>query len=95
MGLNYAAAFSRGMEGVTAVSDRRRRALSKSSDYLDALATTLRDLGGPATIPHELTQNADDAEDATIIRLTVSREALTVWNDGTFTDCGEYGTRCP
>lgn len=83
------------MEGVTAVSDRRRRALSKSSDYLDALATTLRDLGGPATIPHELAQNADDAEDATIIRFTVSGEALTVWNDGTFTDCGEYGTRCP
>ena len=77
------------------MSDRRRRALSKSSDYLDALATTLRDLGGPATIPHELTQNADDAEDATIIRFTVSPEALTVWNDGTFTDCGEYGTRCP
>ena len=74
------------------MSDRRRRALSKSSDYLDALATTLRDLGGPATIPHELTQNADDAEDATIIRFTVSPEALTVWNDGTFTDCLETRT---
>ena len=77
------------------MSDRKRRALSKSSDYLDALATTLRDLGGPTTIPHELAQNADDAGDATVIRFTVSDEALTVWNDGTFTDCGEDGVRCP
>ena len=77
------------------MSDRKRRALSKSSDYLDALATTLRDLGGPTTIPHELAQNADDAEDATVIRFTVSDEALTVWNDGTFTDCREDGARCP
>ena len=77
------------------MSDRKRRALSKSSDYLDALATTLRDLGGPTTIPHELTQNADDARDATIVRFTVTDEALTVWNDGTFTDCGEDGDSCP
>jgi hypothetical protein len=78
------------------VSDRKRRALSKSSDYLDALATTLRDLGGPTTIPHELAQNADDAGDATIIRFTVSDETLTVWNDGTFTDCLEdEDDKCP
>ena len=77
------------------MSDRKRRALSKSSDYLDALATTLRDLGGPTTIPHELTQNADDARDATIVRFTVTDEALTVWNDGTFTDCGEDSDSCP
>jgi Domain of unknown function (DUF3883) len=77
------------------VSDRKRRALSKSSDYLDALATTLRDLGGPTTIPHELTQNADDAGNATTIRFTVSDEDLTVWNDGTFSDCGEEGGTCP
>jgi hypothetical protein len=77
------------------VSDRKRRTLSKSSDYLDALATTLRDLGGPTTIPHELTQNADDAGNATIIRFTMSDEELTVWNDGTFTDCGEAGGSCP
>jgi hypothetical protein len=77
------------------MSSPRRGPLSKSSDYLDALATTLRDLGGPTTIPHELAQNADDAGDATIIRFTVSGEALTIWNDGTFTDCGEDGFRCP
>jgi hypothetical protein len=77
------------------VNDRTRRTLSKSSDYLDALATTLRDLGGPTTIPHELTQNADDAGNATTIRFTLSDETLTVWNDGTFTDCHEDGDRCP
>lgn len=72
-----------------------RRTLSKSSDYLDALATALRDLGGPTTIPRELTQNADDAGNATIIRFTVTDEALTVWNNGTFTDCGDDGESCP
>jgi hypothetical protein len=77
------------------VSNQKRRALSKTSDYLDALTTTLRDLGGPTTIPHELTQNADDARDATIIRFTVSEEVLTVWNNGTFTDCREDGDTCP
>ena len=76
------------------MDSQRRRTLSKSSDYLDALATTLRDLGGPTTIPHELTQNADDARNATAIRFTVTDEALTVWNDGTFTDCGEDADRC-
>ena len=73
---------------------RPRLTLSKSSDYLDALATTLRDLGGPTTIPHELTQNADDAGNATIIRFTITDEALTVWNNGTFTDCGDDSESC-
>ena len=77
------------------VSEQKRRALSKSSDYLDALAATLRDLGGATTIPHELTQNADDSGNATTIRFTVTDDALTVWNDGTFTDCREDGDSCP
>jgi hypothetical protein len=71
-----------------------RRTLSKSSDYLDALATTLRDLGGATTIPRELTQNADDAGNASLIRFTVNDDALVVWNDGTFTDCGEDAESC-
>jgi hypothetical protein len=78
-----------------AVSEQKRRTLSKSSDYLDTLATTLRDLGGTTTIPHELTQNADDSGNATTIRFIVTSDALTVWNDGTFTDCGEDGDKCP
>nr|WP_062338852.1 DUF3883 domain-containing protein [Herbidospora sakaeratensis] len=77
------------------MSKRKRRTLSKSSDYLDALATTLRDLGGATTIPHELTQNADDAGNATTVKFTVTEDALTVWNDGDFTDCGEDGDNCP
>lgn len=77
------------------MSKQKRRTLSKSSDYLDTLATTLRDLGGATTIPHELTQNADDAGNATTIRFTVTDDALTVWNDGTFTDCGEDSDNCP
>jgi Domain of unknown function (DUF3883) len=72
-----------------------RRALSKSADYLDSLATTLRDLGGPTTIPHELTQNADDAGNATKIRFTLDADGLTAWNDGTFTDCGTADLTCP
>lgn len=74
--------------------DQKRRKLSKSSDYLDTLATTLRDLSGPTTIPHELTQNADDAGNASSISFTVTDDALTVWNDGTFTDCNEDGDTC-
>lgn len=74
---------------------RHRRTLSKSSDYLDTLATTLRDLGGPNTIPHELAQNADDAGNATTLRFSVTDDALLVWNDGTFTDCGEDTDTCP
>ncbi|MFZ0230101.1 MAG: hypothetical protein WAL41_24875, partial [Mycobacterium sp.] len=77
------------------MSKQKRRALSKSSDYLDALAATLRDLGGATTIPHELTQNADDSGNATTIRFTVTGDAFTVWNDGTFTDCREDGDNCP
>ena len=77
------------------MSNRKRGALSKTSDYLDALATMLRELGGPTTIPHELTQNADDSRNATTVRFTVSDEALTVWNNGTFTDCGGEDDRCP
>lgn len=76
------------------MTQQKRRTLSKSSDYLDALATALRDLGGPTTIPHELTQNADDAGNASTIRFTVTDRALTVWNDGTFTDCKEDGETC-
>ncbi|MDR6415578.1 DUF3883 domain-containing protein [Pseudarthrobacter sulfonivorans] len=76
-------------------SAKHRRTLSKTSNYLDSLATALRDLGGATTIPHELTQNADDAGNATSVRFTVDDRALTVWNDGTFTDCDEDGDDCP
>ena len=63
------------------------RLLHATKAYCLTLAATLRELGGPATIPHELTQNADDAESATRIRFTVTDAEFVVWNDGTFTDC--------
>jgi hypothetical protein len=75
-------------------SPKQRRTLSRTSSYLDALATALRDLGGPTTIPHELTQNADDAGNATTVMFNVDDEALTVSNDGTFSDCKDDGDTC-
>src|SRR3954453_22881966 len=36
--------------------------LSRSSDHLGNLANVLKDLGGGATLLHELTQNANDAK---------------------------------
>ncbi|MDQ0802163.1 DUF3883 domain-containing protein [Arthrobacter sp. SLBN-112] len=70
--------------------------LSRSADHLGSLANVLKDLGGDETILHELTQNADDAEDATRIRFSVDADALTVWNDGQFSNCGHQERKqCP
>ncbi len=63
--------------------------LSRSADHLGSLANVLKDLGGDETILHELAQNADDAESATKIRFSVDADALTVWNDGVFSNCGD------
>ncbi|WP_407343386.1 hypothetical protein [Pengzhenrongella phosphoraccumulans] len=62
--------------------------LSRTSDYLGSLANVLSVLGGPTTILHELTQNADDAKSATRVAFTVTDEELVAWNDGEFTSCG-------
>lgn len=74
--------------------------LSQTSDFLGALATTLRGLIGPSSILNELTQNADDAVSdsghATKIRFTVTADHLEVWNDGEFSDCGwQRENECP
>jgi len=63
--------------------------LSRSADHLGSLANVLKDLGGDETILHELAQNADDAEGATRIQFSVDADALTVWNDGVFSNCGD------
>lgn len=63
--------------------------LSRSADHLGSLANVLKDLGGDETILHELTQNADDAVGATTVRFSISNDALTVWNDGVFSNCGQ------
>lgn len=69
--------------------------LSRSSDHLGNLANVLKDLGGGATLLHELTQNANDAK-ADRIRFTASTDELTVWNSALFSDCGRQDLRqCP
>ena len=70
-----------GLEGLSS--------LSKTSDHIGALANVLKDLGGTTTLLHELIQNADDSLTATSVRFTLDENALTVWNDGVFTSCGE------
>ncbi len=70
--------------------------LSRSADHLGALANVLKDLGGDETILHELTQNADDADGATKIRFSIGADALTVWNDGVFSNCDHQKQKqCP
>lgn len=62
--------------------------LSQGLDYLGFLEMKLRDLEGWSTLANELIQNADDAQGVTRIRLDVRDDALVVWNDATFRDCG-------
>ena len=67
-----------GLDGLTS--------LSKTSDHLGNLANALKDLSGGATLLHELTQNADDAQ-AKTVRFAATEAELTVWNSGDFTSC--------
>ncbi|MDZ5446063.1 DUF3883 domain-containing protein [Micromonospora sp. 4G57] len=48
----------------------------------------LRDLTGFATLTFELLQNADDAG-ATTLRVDITHDALVVFNDAVFSDCGD------
>jgi hypothetical protein len=65
-------------------------------DFLGKLGNDLRDLTGLDTLIYELVQNADDASRASEIRFEVSRAGLIVWNDGTFSDCGQQElSECP
>jgi Domain of unknown function (DUF3883) len=64
------------------------RRLGRGIDYLGAIARMLRDLTGFSTLAYELIQNADDAPGATAMSFDVGHEALVVWNDGQFEDCG-------
>lgn len=70
--------------------------LPRGFDYLGSLGATLRNLQGYRTFAHELIQNADDAPDATRAIFDVGDHALTVDNDGVFSDCGQMkSSRCP
>lgn len=66
-----------------------QRTISLESDLIGSISAHLRDLSGFATLVAELTQNADDARDATEIRFDVREDALVVSNDGTFSSCGD------
>lgn len=63
--------------------------LSKTSDHVGNLANVLSVLGGPTTILHELTQNADDAATASRVAFTITSTELIAWNDGEFSTCGD------
>ncbi|MFI5386234.1 MAG: DUF3883 domain-containing protein [Fimbriimonadales bacterium] len=72
--------------------------LGRGIDYLGSIARMLRDLSGFTTLAYELLQNADDTPDATTVRFDVTPDALVVWNDGHFSDCGQqrlHPDECP
>lgn len=70
--------------------------LSRGIDYLGDLAAKLRDLRGFATLAHELIQNADDVASVSAISFDITRDALIVSNDASFTDCGRIEeSECP
>jgi hypothetical protein len=62
----------------------RRRGIN----YLSNLGRMIRDLTGFATLTFELVQNADDA-DAAFLRFDVRDDALVVFNDAVFSNCGD------
>lgn len=69
--------------------------LSMGSSYLGELSKDLRDLKGYAVFAQELIQNADDAKGneaqgrATQIIFDITDTECSVWNDGSFSDCGD------
>lgn len=58
--------------------------LSRSRNYLGSIKKDLKDLQGARALMGELTQNADDADNATLVRFEVTPEAFVVSNDGAF-----------
>ena len=69
--------------------------LSRGTDHLGLIGNKLRDLQGYRTLASELLQNADDAR-ATSLSFDVTDKALTVDNNGVFSDCGHVEEHeCP
>jgi len=72
------------------VAAEEPRYLTQVIDYWGSLETNLRDLRGISTLAYELIQNADDVRDAqgqpgaSRITFDLSKDALTVENDGAF-----------
>lgn len=70
--------------------------LARRRNHLGSIKKDLGDLQGWRSLIAELIQNADDAGDATELSFTIDDNALTVWNDGTFSRCGELDAQaCP
>src|SRR6266536_2586767 len=60
---------------------------NRGISYHGNLERVLRDLTGFATLTFELLQNADDAGASTLL-IDVGQDALVVFNDAVFSDCG-------
>lgn len=63
--------------------------ISRGTNHLGNIRRILRDLTGYSTLAHELIQNADDAGDASRLVFDVRDDALVLFNDGAFSDCGQ------
>ena len=61
---------------------------NRGINYLGNLGRVLRDLTGFTTLAFELLQNADDAS-ARALQVDVGQDALVVFNDAAFSDCGD------
>ena len=70
--------------------------LARRRNHLGSIKKDLGDLQGWRSLIAELIQNADDASKATEMSFTIDDDALTVWNDGTFSSCAELDAQvCP
>jgi len=70
--------------------------LARRRNHLGSIKKDLGDLQGWRSLIAELIQNADDAKDATEMAFTIDDDALSVWNDGTFSKCDQLDARtCP
>jgi hypothetical protein len=70
--------------------------LARRRNHLGSIKKDLGDLQGWRSLIAELIQNADDASDATEMSFTVDDDALSVWNDGSFSRCDQLDARtCP
>ena len=69
-------------------SERVGKSRRRGINYLGNLGRMIRDLTGFATLAFELVQNADDAK-ADYLRFDVGDDALVVFNNAVFSNCGD------
>ena len=93
---DYGDEVAQGLRGVAVGGDAPTPApagqyLARRRNHLGSIKKDLGDLQGWRSLIAELIQNADDASDATEMSFTIDDDALTVWNDGTFSKCDRTG----